>query len=824
MEARNMNYHELIGKMTLEEKASLFSGGGQFSTKAVKRLGIPSMYLSDGPHGVRKQAGAADHLGLNASRPATCYPTAAAMANSWDVELGEELGRYLGMEARAQGVSVLLGPGLNIKRSPLCGRNFEYFSEDPYLSGKMAAAYIRGIQSNGIAACPKHFAVNNQELRRMHNDSVVDQRALRELYLTGFEIAVKEGKPLAIMTSYNKVNGIYANEHPQLLREILAEEWGFNGLIVTDWGGSNDRVAGLEAGNQLEMPATAGDSDREIIKAVEEGRIPESLIDKRVDEYLRVLFATLIPDDVSDFDKDAHHAFARRAAAASIVLLKNQDKLLPLKAGTKVAVAGCFAEKPRYQGSGSSAVNPTRLDIPLDCLNESGLEVVGYAGAYLRHGGTDEARLKEAVDLAKQAEVILLYMGLDELSESEGIDREDMRLRENQAAALEAVSKVNPNVVVILSGGVPVETPWIESCKALIHGYLGGQAGAGAMVDALIGKINPSGKLAETWPVKYEDTPAHNYYPGREKTSEYRESIFAGYRYYGINNIPVRFPFGYGLSYTSFDYSDIKAGDTAVTFTVTNTGGMEGAEVVQLYVAAKNSKIYRPLRELKAFQKVHLQPGESKTVAMPLDEKAFRYFDTGTNRFEVEDGRYRIQIGASSVDIKFEAEISVRGTTASLPYSPDTLPCYYAGSVNNISDKEFETLLGHPIPQSKWDRSKPLERNDTFSQLFYAKGLAGRIVYTVLTSLKNRMEKNGEPDLNILFIYNMPFRGVAKMMGGAVDISMTDALLEILNGHFFKGIGHLLAAWIRKKKAERQAGKKLSEAAARSVSNQGEIA
>ncbi|MDR2741412.1 MAG: glycoside hydrolase family 3 C-terminal domain-containing protein [Treponema sp.] len=816
-----MKYRELIGKMTLEEKASLFSGGGQFSTKAVKRLGIPSMYLSDGPHGVRKQAGASDHLGLNASLPATCYPTAATMANSWDTELGEELGRHLGAEARAQGVSVLLGPGLNIKRSPLCGRNFEYFSEDPYLSGKMAAAYIRGIQSKGIAACPKHFAVNSQELRRMHNDSVVDQRALRELYLAGFEIAVKEGKPLAIMTSYNKVNGTYANEHPQLLREILAEEWGFDGLIVTDWGGSNDRVTGLEMGNQLEMPATAGCSDREIIKAVEEGRIPESLIDKRLDEYLRALFAAVIPDDVSDFDKDAHHAFARRAAAASIVLLKNEGRLLPLKAGTKAAALGCFAEKPRYQGSGSSAVNPTRLDIPLDCLNESGLEVVGHTAAYLRHGGTDEARLNAAVDLARQAEVVLLYMGLDELSESEGIDRENMHLRENQAAVLEAVSKVNPNVVVILSGGAPVETPWIDSCKALIHGYLGGQAGAGAMADALTGKINPSGKLAETWPVKCGDTPAYNYYPGKEKTSEYRESIFAGYRYYGTNNIPVRFPFGYGLSYTSFDYSDIIAGDGAVTFTVTNTGGTEGAEVVQLYVGAKNSKIYRPVRELKAFQKVRLQPGESKTVTMPLDEKAFRYFDTGTKRFEVEDGIYRIQIGASSVDIRLEADVKISGTVPSLAYSPDKLPSYYSGKVDNISDKEFETLLGHPVPQSKWDRSKPLERNDTFSQLFYAKGLAGRIVYAVLTSLKKRMGKNGEPDLNILFIYNMPFRGVAKMMGGAVDIVMADALLEIFNGHFFKGIGHLAAAWFRKRKESQKIEKKLAEAVTKPLPGQG---
>jgi beta-glucosidase len=817
-----MKYKDLISKMTLEEKCSLFSGKGNFTSKEIKRLGVPSMYLSDGPHGLRKQAGTADHLGLNPSWPATCYPTAATMANSWDIELGEKLGRYLGTEAKAQGVNILLGPGLNIKRSPLCGRNFEYFSEDPYLSGKMAAAYIRGIQSKGIAACPKHFAVNNQELRRMHNDSVVDQRALREIYLTGFEIAVKEGNPFAVMTSYNKVNGTYANEHPQLLREILTDEWGFNGLVVTDWGGSNDRTAGLVFGNQLEMPGTAGDSDREIVKAVKEGRIAESLVDKRVDEYLRVLFATLIPDDASDFDIDAHHAFARGAAAASIVLLKNQDNFLPLKKGTKVAVAGSFAEKPRYQGSGSSTVNPTRLDIPLDSLKESGLEVVGYADAYLRYGGVDDSLLKAAVDLVQQVEVVLLYMGLDELSESEGIDREYIRLRENQVAVLRTISKVNPNVVVILSGGAPVEIPWIDSCKALVHGYLGGQAGAGAMVDILLGKINPSGKLAETWPVKYEDTPAFNYYPGTEKTSEYRESIFAGYRYYGTSGVPVRFPFGYGLSYTSFDYSNLKANDTTVSFTVTNTGYRQGADVVQLYVAVKRSKIYRPIRELKGFEKVHLQPGESKVITMPLDKDVFRYFNTSTNRYEVEDAVYSIQIGASSDDIRLEADMKIQGTSPSLAYSPDKLPGYYSGKVNNISNTEFETLLGYPIPKSKWDRSKPLERNDTFSQLFYAKSLIGRLVYKILTLKKERMGKNGEQDLNILFIYNLTFRGVAKMMGGVVDIVMVDALLEIFNGHFFKGMGHLVAAWIRKRRESKRIGKKLVEAATKSLPDHGE--
>jgi beta-glucosidase len=813
----NRDIGDLVKEMTLEEKASLLSGAGSFTTKGIARLNIPSLFLSDGPHGVRKQTGAADQLGLNPSQPATCYPTAAAVANSWDTALAEELGRHLGVEARAQGISVLLGPGLNIKRSPLCGRNFEYFSEDPWLSGKLAAAYIRGIQSQGVAACPKHFAVNNQELRRMHNDSVVDERTLREIYLTGFEIAVQEGKPLAIMTSYNRANGTYTSENPHLLREILADEWGFAGLVVTDWGGSNDRVKGLETGNHLEMPATNGDSDREIVKAVEEGRISESLVDRRVAEYLRVLFAVApaaenAAANAGGFDADAH-AFARKAAASSIVLLKNEDAILPLKAGTKTAVLGCFAETPRYQGAGSSVVNPTRLDIPLERLKASGLAIVGYAGAFKRNGGDDEVLLASAVELAKQAEVVLMYLGLDELLESEGLDRDHIRIRENQIAALKAVSAANPRVVVALSGGATIETPWIdEHCKALIHGCLGGQAGAGAMVDALTGAVNPSGKLAETWPLVYEDTPAYNYYPGMEKTAEYRESIFVGYRYYETARVPVRFPFGYGLSYTTFAYSGLKADEKSVTFTLANTGSRAGAEVAQVYLSAKDSRLFRPLRELKAFEKVYLESGESKTITLPLDEKAFRSFNTATGRFEVEEGVYHVEVGASARDIRLETALNVSGSAAPPPYSPETLPSYYTASIKNVGDKEFETLLGRPIPEAKWDRSKPLERNDTFSQLFYAKGWIGRLVYKVIASGKDRIGKDGKPDLNMLFIFNMPFRGVAKMMGGAVDSAMVDAMLEIFNGNALRGIGHLAAAWVRKGKAARKTARKLAAA------------
>lgn len=798
--------------MTLEEKASLLSGEGNFTTKAIKRLGIPSMFLSDGPHGLRKQAGAADHLGLNASLPATCFPPAATVANSWDIELGEKLGRFLGDEAVAKGVSVLLGPGLNMKRSPLCGRNFEYFSEDPFLAGKMAAAYIRGIQYKGVAACPKHFAANNQELLRMHSDSIVDQRTFREIYLTGFEIAVKEGKPLSIMSAYNKINGVYANEDQHLLRDILVDEWGFRGFVVTDWGASDDRVAALESGSHLEMPATGGDSDREIVAAVRSGRIPESLVDQRVDEYLQVLFATVIAKNAPGFNETNHHFFARKAAGSSIVLLKNEDDILPLKSKTSVAVIGDFAETPRYQGFGSSVVNPTHVDKPLNSLMASSLEVIGFSTGFIRDGGEDLAKRQAAVDLASKSEVVLLYLGLDELSESEGLDRKHMRIHQNQVSLLEAVSAVNPNVVVILAGGSPIEMPWIDRCKAIIHGYLGGQAGAGAMADALTGKLNPSGKLSETWPLVYEDTPACKYFPGLEKTVEYREGPFIGYRYYETAEVPVRFPFGFGLSYTTFAYSDLKVSENEVRFTLANIGNVAGSEIAQVYVSASSSNLFRPVRELKGFAKIHLEPGESKSVTIPLDDKAFRYFNVGTGKFEIESGQYIVQVGASIKDIRLISPVFIAGTAAPVPDRSTDLPSYYSGHVTDVGNTEFERLLGRPLPDSRWDRSKPLDRNDTFSQLFYARSWIGRLVYRILTGIRNKADQKGKPDLNILFIFNMPFRGIAKMMGGAMDMTMTDAIVEIFNGHFFKGFGHLASAWIRKSRATKATARKLADA------------
>ena len=772
--------------LTLEQKCALLSGATTFGTRALPKNNIPSITLSDGPNGVRKQAGAADHLGLNPSVPATCFPTAATVACSWDPALGEQIGQAMGEEAAAQEVAVLLGPGLNTKRSPLCGRNFEYFSEDPYLSGKMAAGYVRGIQSNGISACPKHFAVNSQELRRMASDSVVDERTLRELYLTGFEIVVKEAKPKTIMSSYNLINGTYANENRHLLMDILRGEWGFDGAVVTDWGGSNDHALGVQNGSTLEMPAPGGDAVRELMQAVQSGKITEADADARLDELLTLVFDThaAVQSHSRTFDADAHHALARRAAAESIVLLKNENDLLPLAEGAKVAVIGDFAQTPRYQGAGSSAVNSIKVDTFLDCLKESGLASVGFAPGFDRQGKPDAAKQAEAVALAQKAEVVLLCLGLDEIKESEGLDRGDMRLADNQIELLKAVQQANPNTVVVLSAGASLETPWLKHCRTLVYGALGGQAGAGAMLDVLTGKVNPSGKLAETWVNAYADTPAKDNFAGPGRMVQYREGLYVGYRYYQTAGVPVAFPFGYGLSYTSFAYSNLQAASNGVTLTVTNTGKRAGAEIVQLYAAKPGAEVFRPAQELKGFAKVQLQPGESKTVTIPLDDKAFRYWNTKTDSWEVEGGSYELRVGASSADIRLTAVVEVAGTGAPNPYAGKHLPHYTSGKVQSVPDDEWATLLGRPVQQGK----VKIDRNMTLGELNHSRSPLGWLIWLVLTALLNASYKRGKPDLNVLFQYNMPLRALAKMTSGAISMGMVDGIVMELQGFWIIGL------------------------------------
>ena len=780
----------IIQQLSLEQKCALLSGAATFKTRALPQYGIPAIWLSDGPHGLRKQAGPADHLGQNPSEPATCFPTASAVASSWDPALGEEIGRALGAEAAAQDVAVVLGPGLNTKRSPLCGRNFEYFSEDPYLSGKMAAAYIRGIQANGVAACPKHFAANSQELRRMATDSVVDERTLRELYLTNFEIAVKEGAPKTIMTSYNLVNGTYANENAHLLKEILRDDWGFTGAVVTDWGGSNDHALGVKNGSTLEMPAPGLDSVRELVRAVQDGKISEVDVNARLEELLTLVDSTTaaVEKAPKTIDWDAHHALARKAAAESIVLLKNKGGLLPLDPAAKVAVIGDFADKPRYQGAGSSLVNAPRVDSFRQVFEASGLRNAGYAKGFDRNGRPDPALQAEAVSLAEQADVVLLFLGLDEVKETEGLDRSDMKLAQNQIDLLLAVHRANPRLVVVLSCGSAVETGWASHCQALVWAGLSGQAGAGAVLDVLTGKVNPAGRLAETWPLHCGDNPSHKNFGRDGRTVEYREGLYVGYRYYQTAGVPVAYPFGYGLSYTAFEYSGLHATPEGVTLTVKNTGSLPGDEVVQVYVSKPDAKIFRPMQELKGFARVHLEAGESRTVAIPLDDKAFRYWNDPAGRWAVEGGSYTVRVGASSEDIRLEGTVTVAPSGDADPYAGLALPHYQSGQAQDVPDAEFEVLLGHAVPHPK----VAIDRNMTLGEIGHGRSPLGWLVHVVHKHLLDKSLQSGTPDLNLLFNYNMPLRAIAKMTGGMVSMGMVDGLVMELKGFWIIGILRVL--------------------------------
>ena len=796
-----MKYEALIKQLTLEEKCALLSGKDVWHTRAIDRLGIPAMMLADGPSGLRKQAGEGDHLGLNASTKATCIPAAAALANSWDPAVAEAMGAAVGADAAAQDVQVLLGPGLNTKRSPLCGRSFEYYSEDPYLAGKLAAGFIRGVQSNGISACAKHFAANSQELLRMHSDSVMDERTLRELYLTNFEIAVKEGKPKCLMTSYNKVNGTYANENPHLY-DILRKEWGYEGMVVTDWGGSNDYTEGVRAGMNLEMPAAGDDSPCQLMKAVKAGKIREAVIDQRVDELLSLVMAERPKAPAADPQKQ--HEAAREAAEKCIVLLKNDGNILPLKKDAKVAVIGDFASVPRYQGAGSSMVNAYQVDETLPLIKDYFPNYIGFAQGFERLE-KDNAKLEEAtIALAKEAECVLLYIGLPEGFETEGLDRTHMRLPMNQAALIKKLAAVNPHIIAVLSCGSAVEMPWLDSCQALIYGCLGGEAAASAMLRTLCGEATPGGKLAETFALEYKDIPVSQYYPGTETTSEYREGIYVGYRYFETAQKAVRFPFGFGLSYTSFEYNNLNVSESGVAFDVKNTGDRDGSEVAQLYVGLPGAKIFRPAKELKGFARVYLKAGETQRVNIPFDDYTFRYFNVQSNAYEVESGQYDIMIGASCQDIRLRATLPIKGTGKQNPYAAHAFECYKKCELDNIPDNSFQALLARRIPDHTWTKNQPLGMNDTIRQLFYAKNPIARLGYKILTKKVDKAIAQGKPDLNLLFIYNMPFRGMGKMMNGMVTMDMAQDMLTMVNGHWHKGLGRLIKHFFHKPELDKQ--------------------
>lgn len=778
-----MKYAGLIAKLTLEEKAGLTSGLDFWHTKAVKRLDIPSEMMADGPHGLRRQESDSDALGLGRSVPATCFPTASALANTWDESLLSDVGRAIGEEAVTQGVGMVLGPGVNIKRSPLCGRNFEYFSEDPLLSGKLAAAMIRGIQSTGVSACVKHFAANSQELRRMATDSVMDERTLREIYLPAFEIAVKEGGVRSLMTAYNRLNGTYCNENGHLLREILRGEWGFDGLVVSDWGGNNDRVAAVRAGSSLEMPASNGETDRHIVEAVRNGTLDEALLDEQVDHVLDFVFSaqkTLAHGGVSD--GTAHHALAAKAAAESAVLLKNEKEFLPLRRFESVAVIGDFAAVPRYQGAGSSHVNPTRLDAPLDALRAAGVNIVGYEKGFLRSGAAAPRLLRRAKELAARSEKVLLFLGLDEGSETEGYDRGHMRLRENQLDLLREIAEINPNVGVVLQCGSPVEMTWDVFSRAVLHLFLGGQAVGTACAALLTGEANPCGKLAETMPVRLEDTPCAPWYPGREATSEYREGLFVGYRYYESARKRVKYPFGYGLSYTEFSYAPGEFSPGGVSFTVKNTGSRAGAEIAQLYVRSKTHGMLRPALSLAGFARVELLPGEEKTVFIPLGERSFAVWSRAKNRWVVEEGGYELCVGASCRDLRLVRTVHVAGEAPLDEYAAPEFDVYRRADVHHVSDGSFAALLGHDIPPARWNDRGAVDFNDAISRGKYLPGGLGKVLYTALEVARRVMNLVGSRENagSLMYVLDMPWRNAARMANVFSDAQVR-ALLKIVN-------------------------------------------
>ncbi len=804
-----MKHQDILDKMTLEEKTSLLSGKNFWESQGIEKYGIPSAFLSDGPCGLRKQEKAADHLGLNPSIPAVCMPSSATSANSWDPELLYEVGKTIGEEAAAADVSILLGPGINMKRNPRCGRNFEYFSEDPYLAGKLAIGYVNGAQSTGIGVSLKHFACNNQEIRRISSNSILDQRTLREIYLTAFEMTVKEAKPMTVMSSYNRINGVYANENKYLLTDILRDEWGFEGIVVSDWGGDNDRVEAVKAGSDLEMPTTGGETNREVAKAVKEGRLSEKEVDTLVDRIIDTFSKTneALKKAPKEFDKKRHHEIARKVAEESLVLLKNND-VLPLKENEKVAIIGDFAFNLRYQGAGSSNVNPLCVDEIKDVIKEYPLDIVGFTKGFNRYGKKSQRLIDKAIALGEKADKIILFVGLDEVSEAEGIDRANIRLPGNQRDLISALYHLGKPIVLVLACGAPIEMPFADRVDALLHAYLPGEAGAKAILDILMGKVNPSGKLAESYPYGYADCPSADHFGKNDKNIEYREGVYIGYRYYCRDEIGgCRYPFGYGLSYTRYEYKDLKIEKDGVRFLISNVGKVDGKEIAEMYIGMKDSKIFRPCYELKGFSKVALKAGESKEVFIPFDEYSFRYWDITTSRFEIEGGTYQIYVGPSSVDFPLKGEIKVEGKDASNVYDESKLPHYYSGDVREIGEEEWKELIGKDMPEKEESYVKGhriiVDYNSSISDLRYAKGWTGRLFSHSISfaiSFLRKIGKRSTANTLLMGVYYSPVRALSRMTGGVLSMAQLDGLITMFNGHFHKGLHQFFKASRAKKK------------------------
>jgi beta-glucosidase len=800
-----MHSKETIDNLTLEEKASLCSGHDMWHTKAIERVGIPSIALSDGPHGLRKQAAEGDFLGIGMSLLSTCFPPACTTANSWNPDLLRHIGAALGEECLQEQVSVLLGPGLNIKRNPLCGRNFEYFSEDPLLAGELAAAFIEGLQAQGIGASIKHFAANNQETRRMTINALVDERALREIYLPGFEKAIKQMHPWTVMCAYNQLNGAYCSENIPLLTGLLRDEWGFEGVLLTDWGACNDRVRGLLAGQDLEMPGGLDDNKQRLIEAVRTGTLDEAVLDRTVARLL-ALIGRAQENKRPDYryDVNEHHLLAYQAATQSAVLLKNEDDLLPLHTSGKLAVIGSLAKKIRYQGNGSSLINPTRLEHPWDILTERGIPMLYAEGYSLQTDTVNEKLIAAACQIAREAEIAVVFLGLTDLAESEGFDRDHMHLPDNQNVLIERLTSVQKNIVVVLFGGAPVEIPWINKVQSILHMYLPGQAGGSAVVDLLFGNANPCGKLAETYPLHYADTASARYFPGSSHTVEYRESIYVGYRYFDTVHQAVLFPFGHGLSYTQFTYEQMTLSthtftdrDTLqVNVTVTNTGPCAGEEIVQLYVHDVVSSVFKAEKELKAFQKVALLPGEQRTIMLTLSKRDFAYYDLAPADWVVESGEYTILVGASSRDIRFQETVTVQSTyQGKISPTPEALADYMHLEANRgkITDEAFNTLVyGKAYPAILNESKRLYTVNSTLDDL--KRTLIGKIMYSVLISMAMKFTVDADPERQRLarnmirrVMPEIPLRGLVASSGGVLTHGMMEGLALMANGQIFKG-------------------------------------
>ena len=806
-----MKHPEIIEKMSLKQKADFASGYDYWHLESAQDLGLPKIMITDGPHGLRKQNPNGNSVGLGNSYPSTCMPPAATSACSWDENLLREDGEALAEECLQEKVSVILGPGTNIKRSPVCGRNFEYFSEDPLLAGKMSAGLINGCQSKGIGTSLKHFACNSQEAFRMIINEVIDERTMREIYFPAFEIAVKEAQPWTIMSSYNRINGVYASQNDWLQNKVARDEWGFEGLFVTDWGASVDRVPGLKAGTDLEMPSSGTLNAERIVAAVENGELDEAVLDERIDMVVDLILKSkpALEKDFK-FDIEEHHAVARKVAEGSMVLLKNEDNVLPLKEGQKIAVIGEMAKAPRYQGSGSSVINPTKLDNAYDSLIEAGVNVT-YAQGYYKAPPTkkDKSRksdtelISEAAAAAKAADVAVVFIGLTEALEAEGYDRADIEIPAEHNTLVKEVVKANPNTVVVLAGGAVVHIPWIDNVKAVLNSGLGGQAGGSAVANILTGKVNPSGKTAETYPLSFEENPVYGNYPGQPVVSEHKESLYVGYRYYDTAKKDVLFPFGYGLSYTTFEYSDIKLSaseikdtDTVeVSFKIKNTGSVDGAEIAQVYVADKDSTIFRPEKELRAFTKVFLKAGEEKEVSLTLGKRAFAYYNVNIGDWHVETGEFDILVGASSRDIKLSAGIHVASTVdAEIPNYKETAPAYYTADISEMTGEQWAAVYGQELPSAERDTTKKITIYNCLDDASHTKwgGKIGRLIKKVISNFGSA--ENGDAAMLQAMAVQIPIRNFISMSMGVFSPKMAEGLLQILNDDesTIKGVGKIL--------------------------------